>query len=204
MRKLIEDLESAFERTHQNTIDLFKGNSYEDLFETHSGSVKQSPGLILIRSAAVVEQCFGGITSRLWDDPFEWTLPETLTGSKQVLEYLSEVKEAREGGANCQRIEVSFVVNKSETIYRQIFVSGKVQGVFFRESTRQFATELKLSGGVRNLRDGRVEAVLEGDTENVTRLVEWAHGGPANAIVEDIEIRNEKFNGEFSKFDVAY
>lgn len=101
MRKLIEDLESAFERTHQNTIDLFKGNSYEDLFETHSGSVKQSPGLILIRSAAVVEQCFGGITSRLWDDPFEWTLPETLTGSKQVLEYLSEVKEAREGGFRC-------------------------------------------------------------------------------------------------------
>jgi len=54
------------------------------------------------------------------------------------------------------------------------------------------------------LNDGRVEAILEGDTDNVAKLIEWAHGGPANAIVEDIEIQNEKFTGEFSKFDVTY
>ena len=59
-------------------------------------------------------------------------------------------------------------------------------------------------GWVKNLQDGRVEAVLEGNTENIARLVEWAHGGPANAIVEDVEIRNEKFTEEFSKFDVLY
>ncbi|KER06099.1 Acylphosphatase protein [Marine Group I thaumarchaeote SCGC AAA799-E16] len=59
-------------------------------------------------------------------------------------------------------------------------------------------------GWVKNLKDGRVEAILEGNEENVSRLVEWAHAGPANAIVEDVEIRNEKFTGEFSKFDVLY
>ena len=61
-----------------------------------------------------------------------------------------------------------------------------------------------ISGWVKNLKDGRVEAVLEGKKENVSRLVEWAHGGPANARVEDVEIRNEKFTAEFSKFDVLY
>ena len=59
-------------------------------------------------------------------------------------------------------------------------------------------------GWVKNLKDGRVEAVLEGNEENVSRLVEWAHGGPANARVEDVDIRNEKFTAEFSKFDVLY
>ena len=49
-----------------------------------------------------------------------------------------------------------------------------------------------------------LKLVLEGDEEKVSRLVEWAHGGPANARVEDVEIRNEKFSGEFSKFDVVY
>ena len=49
-----------------------------------------------------------------------------------------------------------------------------------------------------------MEAVLEGEGEKIDRLIEWAHGGPANARVEDVEIRNEKFIEEFSKFDVLY
>ena len=59
-------------------------------------------------------------------------------------------------------------------------------------------------GWVKNLKDGRVEAVLEGESQNIDRLIEWTHGGPANARVEDVEIHNEKFTGEFSKFDVLY
>lgn len=85
-----------------------------------------------------------------------------------------------------------------------IFVSGKVQGVFFRQALKVTAKKNNVFGCVQNLKDGRVEAVLEGSEENVSRLVEWAHGGPANARVEDIEIRNEKFSGEFTKFDVLY
>ena len=86
----------------------------------------------------------------------------------------------------------------------RLFVTGKVQGVFFRQSLKVMAMKNDVFGWVKNLKDGRVEAVLEGNEENVSRLVEWAHGGPANARVEDVDIRNEKFTAEFSKFDVLY
>ena len=86
----------------------------------------------------------------------------------------------------------------------RIFVTGKVQGVFFRQALKVMAKKNNVFGWVKNLKDGRVEAVLEGDEEKVGRLIEWSHGGPANARVEDVEIRNEKFTGEFSKFDVLY
>ena len=86
----------------------------------------------------------------------------------------------------------------------RIIVTGKVQGVFFRQALKVMAKKNNVFGWVKNLKDGRVEAVLEGDEEKVSRLVEWAHGGPANARVEDVEILNEKFSGEFSKFDVVY
>ena len=86
----------------------------------------------------------------------------------------------------------------------RIFVTGKVQGVFFRQALKVMAKKNNIFGWVKNLKDGRVEAVLEGDEKKISRLVEWAHGGPANARVEDVEIRNEKSTGEFSKFDVLY
>ena len=86
----------------------------------------------------------------------------------------------------------------------RIFVKGKVQGVFFRQALKVMAKKNDVFGWVKNLKDGRVEAVLEGDEEKVNRLIEWSHGGPANARVEDVEIQNEKFIGEFSKFDVLY
>ncbi|MCH7876709.1 MAG: acylphosphatase [Thaumarchaeota archaeon] len=86
----------------------------------------------------------------------------------------------------------------------RIIVTGKVQGVFFRQALKVMAKKNNVFGWVKNLKDGRVEAVLEGAEEKVSRLVEWSHGGPANARVEDIEIHNEKFSGKFSKFDVLY
>ncbi len=86
----------------------------------------------------------------------------------------------------------------------RIIVTGKVQGVFFRQALKVMAKKNNIFGWVKNLKDGRVEAVLEGDEEKVGRIVEWSHGGPANARVEDVEIHNEKFSGEFSKFDVLY
>ena len=86
----------------------------------------------------------------------------------------------------------------------RIFVTGKVQGVFFRQALKVVAIKNDVFGWVRNLEDGRVEAVLEGEDEKVARLIEWSHGGPANARVEDVEIINESFTGEFTKFEVAY
>ena len=86
----------------------------------------------------------------------------------------------------------------------RLFIKGKVQGVFFRQALKVTAKKNNVLGWVRNLKDGRVEALLEGEDENVSALVEWCHGGSANARVEDIEIKNENYKGEFSKFDVLY
>ncbi len=85
-----------------------------------------------------------------------------------------------------------------------LFVTGKVQGVFFRQALKVTARKNNVCGWVKNLKDGRVEAVLEGEDLNVSKVVEWAHAGPANARVEDVEIRNGDYVGEFSKFDVLY
>jgi acylphosphatase len=86
----------------------------------------------------------------------------------------------------------------------RIFVTGKVQGVYFRQTLKVMAKKNDVFGWVKNLKDGRVESILEGDEEKVDRLVEWAHGGPASARVEYVEVQNENFIAEFSKFDVLY
>ncbi|MBM3895366.1 MAG: acylphosphatase [Thaumarchaeota archaeon] len=85
-----------------------------------------------------------------------------------------------------------------------LFVKGKVQGVFFRQALKVMAKKKNVFGCVKNLKDGRVEAILEGEDLDVSSLVEWCHAGPANARVEDVEIRNEKYKEEFSKFEVLY
>jgi acylphosphatase len=86
----------------------------------------------------------------------------------------------------------------------RLFIKGKVQGVFFRQALKVSAKKNNVTGWVRNLKDGRVEALLEGEDLDVSTLVEWCHAGSANARVEDIEIKNEKYKGEFSKFEVLY
>lgn len=85
-----------------------------------------------------------------------------------------------------------------------IFVTGKVQGVFFRQALKVMSKKNNVFGWVRNLKDGRVEAILEGEDVDVSHVVEWCHAGPANARVEDIDIKNEKFSGEYKKFEVLY
>jgi acylphosphatase len=67
------------------------------------------------------------------------------------------------------------------------FVTGRVQGVFFRQSTRQRGRRLGLDGWVRNLGDGRVEAWAQGEESSVERFVEWLWEGPANAVVTGVE-----------------
>ncbi|MCZ7355402.1 MAG: acylphosphatase [Candidatus Methanoperedens sp.] len=83
-----------------------------------------------------------------------------------------------------------------------VFVSGKVQGVFFRSSTQEKAQGLRLTGWVRNLNDGRVEAVFEGEKEAVEKMVKWVRKGPAYAVVEDIEIVAEEYTGDLKGFSV--
>ena len=85
-----------------------------------------------------------------------------------------------------------------------IFISGKVQGVFFRQALKVIAKKNNVVGWVRNLIDKRVEAILEGDSKSVNLVVEWAKIGPANSRVDDIQISNEEFRNEFSTFEVLY
>ena len=73
-----------------------------------------------------------------------------------------------------------------------VFVSGRVQGVFFRATTRDTAWEVGVDGWVRNLEDGRVEAVFEGPATAVEAMVEFCHEGSDAAVVEDVDVTHEQ------------
>ena len=83
-----------------------------------------------------------------------------------------------------------------------IFVSGQVQGVFFRDNTKKKAKELEVTGWVRNRSDGQVEAIFEGEEEKVRELVDWTRQGPAWAKVDKLDISWEDYKGEFDNFEI--
>ena len=85
-----------------------------------------------------------------------------------------------------------------------IFITGRVQGVFFRQSTRVMAIKNNVNGWIRNLDDGRVEIVAEGETQNIDNLVTWCKTGPANSRVDEFELLDEDSTSEFENFDVIY
>ncbi|WP_432993214.1 acylphosphatase [Dactylosporangium sp. CA-233914] len=80
-------------------------------------------------------------------------------------------------------------------IRKRVLVSGRVQGVFFRDTCRRVAEAHGVAGWVRNLPDGRVEAVFEGVEEPVTALVAWVGQGPRSAVVTGVEARDEPVEG---------
>jgi acylphosphatase len=75
-----------------------------------------------------------------------------------------------------------------DRIARKVVVTGRVQGVFFRDSARREARRLGVVGWVRNRADGRVEAWFEGPADAVSRLVRWCSDGPRHADVDDVEV----------------
>jgi hypothetical protein len=99
MTKLIASFNEQFVRLHARSCSLIEALPAEKLYWQPRASSGTFPvyscGEHILRSAAAVEQTFGGITTNLWDDPFEWTLPETLTTPQRVAEYLSEVEATR-------------------------------------------------------------------------------------------------------------
>jgi acylphosphatase len=84
-----------------------------------------------------------------------------------------------------------------------VFVSGNVQGVFFRQKTRDRARSRGVSGWVKNLPDGRVEAVFEGSEDAVDQMVEWCREGPPWADVTDMEVTREEPEG-LDGFEVRF
>ena len=101
MDKFIEGFDRQFAQLHIDSRQLIDAIPAEFLYEQPPGSNSlplHSCGEHILRSAAVVEQTFGGITTNLWDDPFEWTLPETLPTPEKVAGYLDEVEATRQHG----------------------------------------------------------------------------------------------------------
>src|SRR6266480_1052315 len=102
MGKLIVDLDRQFSQLHQESRELIHAISPKLLYYRPPNASNSSPaqtfGEQILRSAAAVEQTFGGITTNLWDDPFEWTLPETLSTPEKVADYLDEVEATRKRG----------------------------------------------------------------------------------------------------------
>lgn len=86
----------------------------------------------------------------------------------------------------------------SDTVRAHVFISGRVQGVFFRAYTEEEARTAGVAGWVRNTRDGRVEAVFEGDRGAVEALIHWCHRGSPSSVVSGVEIAWEAPHGERS------
>jgi acylphosphatase len=85
-----------------------------------------------------------------------------------------------------------------------VFVSGRVQGVFFRSETRHEAKKHGVKGWIRNVRDGRVEAVFEGEKDVVKKLIEFCKRGPPGARVTHVDVKWESYTGEFEDFQIRY
>ncbi len=102
MKKLLNILDLQFQNLHKRSVNIINSIPNDKLFwqiaEKNPLFPSDSCGENILRSAGVVEQTFGGITAQLWDDPFEWTLPETLSTNEKILEYLGEVEQTRRRG----------------------------------------------------------------------------------------------------------
>ena len=85
-----------------------------------------------------------------------------------------------------------------------VIISGKVQGVFYRASTRDKAVRIGVTGWVKNLPGGNVEAVFQGEKNKVMQMIEWCKKGPAYSKVDDVSVTWEEPSGEFGNFEVRY
>jgi acylphosphatase len=85
-----------------------------------------------------------------------------------------------------------------------LIIEGRVQGVWFRDSTRREAQKLGVTGWVRNRRDGSVEVVAEGKEEEVKRLAAWCRHGPPSAGVRQVDEKEESWHGEFDSFEIVF
>ena len=97
-----------------------------------------------------------------------------------------------------------FLSEEKEKVRAHVIIEGRVQGVFFRAHTQNEARLRKVTGWVKNSYDGKVEAVFEGEKNAVHALIDWCHTGSPHALVKNVEIRWEDYQGEFSSFSITY
>jgi acylphosphatase len=86
----------------------------------------------------------------------------------------------------------------------KLVITGRVQGVFFRASTKNEAAKTGVKGYVKNLADGSVQAVFQGDKLSVTKMIDWCHKGPAAARVDNILTQETEKISDFSGFEIQY
>jgi hypothetical protein len=102
MRVIIDEFDRQYRSLHERSLAFIDDVPATDLYRRSASDtdliMKLTVGENILRSAATVELTFGGITTRLWDDPFEWTLPEALSDAKKIVEYLTEVENTRVHG----------------------------------------------------------------------------------------------------------
>ncbi len=87
-----------------------------------------------------------------------------------------------------------------EKVRAHLLISGRVQGVCFRMYTEEEATKRSLTGWVRNLPTGQVEAVFEGNKKSIEEVIQWCHKGPPAARVTDLAVEWEPYRGDFHDF----
>ena len=85
-----------------------------------------------------------------------------------------------------------------------VIISGRVQGVFFRMNTARAASQFGVFGWVKNRRDGKVEAIFEGDENRVNVMLEWCNTGDAPAMVSSVDLEWEEFTGGYRRFEITY
>ncbi len=89
-------------------------------------------------------------------------------------------------------------------IQAHLYISGYVQGVGYRYSAIRAAQHLGVCGWVKNLRDGRVEAVIEGAQTDVEQMIDWCREGPSGAVVSGVEVKYLPYQGAFASFELAW
>lgn len=87
-------------------------------------------------------------------------------------------------------------------VRKHAVIKGFVQGVWFRATTQEQARAHHVTGWVKNTSDGHVEAIFEGEEEEVGRVIQWCHQGPAGASVQEVEVETEEYKGEFATFSI--
>ncbi|HWN11559.1 MAG TPA: hypothetical protein VNO50_20190 [Pyrinomonadaceae bacterium] len=155
-REILESLDREFARLHLRSRKIIESTPAEILYRAGSGTLEfpgissRSVGECILRGAAAIEQTFGGITSNLWDDPFEWTLPEFLTTPGKVLDHLEEV-EATRGRAfssfaddRCLRKRVATPAQETELLI-SLLLETLVRAISFQT---QGALTLKSLSGI--------------------------------------------------------
>jgi len=95
-------------------------------------------------------------------------------------------------------------VNLMAKVRFKLLIKGVVQGVNFRYYTRREAARANVSGWVRNLPDGSVAAILEGEEEDVEALIRWCRQGPDSAQVTELIAQPEEYRGEFQSFSIRF